>query len=394
MAFWRPYLRTDDPAAVATALVQAFWAGETLTLLDPGCSAAELRARIGDPALLERSLPWDGSGLPADAAARWDALGRRPGGALRLFTAGTTGAAKAVVLDWQRLTRGVRRGPHLADAVWGMAYRPTHMAGVQVILQALATDRPLHSLTGLDRATALARIRTAGITHICATPTFLRLLLPAEPPLTAVRQVTCGGEPLDAALEAALAAAFPTARLRNVYAATETGSLFAARGGWFRVPEAMQAQVRFAAGRLWLHRDLLGRREGGAGRSDMSDQSAAWYDTGDRVEVNPGDPAAFRFLGRAGAVLNCGGYSVAPEKVEAVLASHPAIRLAQVWGRPSSVTGTVLCARCVAAGPPPADADLRAWLRERLPAQEIPRRIEWVGDIGATRAGKISRRES
>jgi hypothetical protein len=46
----------------------------------------------------------------------------------------------------------------------------------------------------------LAAIASHAVTHISATPSFYRLLLPADRPLPGIRSVTLGGESADAGL--------------------------------------------------------------------------------------------------------------------------------------------------------------------------------------------------
>jgi acyl-coenzyme A synthetase/AMP-(fatty) acid ligase len=68
---------------------------------------------------------------------------------------------------------------------------------------------------------------------------------------------------------------------------------------------------------------------------------------------------------------------------------------AGVVGVPDDVLGQALVAHLVAAPghPIPTDDDLRAWLRDRGPRHEVPRRLVWhTSPLPRTDTGKLLRR--
>jgi acyl-coenzyme A synthetase/AMP-(fatty) acid ligase len=260
------------------------------------------------------------------------------------------------------------------------------MAGIQVLVQSLATGRPCVQLHGLSAEQVLERIQAMRITHLSATPSFFRFLLPAFKGRTpsSVLQLTLGGECFDPALAEQLRDAFPAARICNVYASTEAGSLFVSSGDCFEVKPALTQQVKVVDGELWIASDLLGK---GCVESD-------WYATGDRVEVLSSEPLRFRFAGRESATINVGGYTIYPEKIEAALCAHPAVAQAHVYGRPQALIGNLLMADWVAVveAPTPSERELRCFLSETCQAHEIPRILKEVNQLQHTPTGKILRR--
>ena len=148
---------------------------------------------------------------------------------------------------------------------------------------------PLVDLWGKARNEQAMLIERHGVTHLSATPSFYRLLLPLERPNPVVRRVSLGGEGSDEDLRARLRAAFPNAKISNIYASTEAGSLFISEGGVFTVPEGLVSQVRVREGALELHRSLLAEFTDGA--------AGDWYATGDQVEIVADAPLAFRLVG-------------------------------------------------------------------------------------------------
>lgn len=334
-------------------------------------------AQLNQPAVAARAAPMT-----------MEQLCRRAAGESRtrlgLFTSGSTGLPKLVWQTVANLARAVKISPRHGTAVWALAYRPTHIAGIQVFLQALANGCPLVDVCGLERAEIFAALERHGVTHLSATPSFYRLLLPADRTLPGVRSVTLGGESADARLMEKLAVLFPNARLHNVYASTEAGTLLVADGEVFAIAPGLEGRVEIHDGTMRVHRSLLGEFTAGA-------PAGEWYDTGDTVEVVGASPLRFRIVARARDWINVGGSKVNPHEVESVLEAHPAVARARVFGRKNSVLGQLLCAEVVARGAVPAEADLREFAGAQLQPFKVPRMFRFVDQIAATRTGKLSR---
>jgi acyl-coenzyme A synthetase/AMP-(fatty) acid ligase len=377
-----PVLRPDSTADALVGLVVAMVRQAPLRLVDGDFSAAEL-ANLGvtDVQLAARS-PLT-SPMPASLAEA-QALARAAAGfTLSLYTSGSTGLPKQVTHRRETLARTLREGPRHAGDVWALAYNPTHIAGIQVALQAFSNGNTLVDVFGLDRAATQDRLRRWAVTHVSATPTFYRLLLPLEAPLPSVRSLTLGGERADPDLIGRLKAAFPVARLHNLYASTEAGTLLVADGELFGIHPAVEGKVRVEDGQLLVARALLATFEGRQIEGD-------WYPTGDRVEIASDSPLRFRILGRTGDSINVGGAKVDPGEVEAALRAFPGVVEARVFGRPNSVVGTLLCAEYTSPEAL-AEPDLRSHLASRLQAHKVPRLIKRVETLAKTRTGKLSR---
>ena len=76
-----------------------------------------------------------------------------------------------------------------------------------------------------------------------------------------MRRVTLGGEKSDRQLYDSIGCIFPNAKINNVYASTEAGSLFGARGDAFRIPPELKDKFKVVDGELLIHRSLLGYSE-------------------------------------------------------------------------------------------------------------------------------------
>lgn len=304
---------------------------------------------------------------------------------ITIFTSGTTGQPKQVRHTVPTLTRSVRIGAGYRGQVWGFAYNPTHMAGLQVFFQAFENLNTLVNIFNRSRSEVNAVLESAAITHLSATPTFYRLLLPVEKTFEKVQRVTLGGEKSDRKLYDFIRQLFPCARINNVYASTEAGSLFAARGENFQIPENLSGKFRVENSELLIHKSLLGE-------SESFQYSGDYYRTGDLIEWVDESKGIFRFKSRKNELVNTGGYKVNPEEVEAVLLQLEGVQQAVVYGKPNSVLGNVLCAELkVLPGMELTEPQIRRYLQGKLQDFKIPRRIKFVEQFLLTRTGKIKR---
>lgn len=96
-------------------------------------------------------------------------------------------------------------------------------------------------------------------------------------------------------------------------------------------------------------------------------------------------------VGRADNMFVSGGENVSPEEIEEVLAQHPAVSQAAVFGIDDDRWGQVPMAVIVARGQPPAVEPLKEWLSERLARYKVPKRIGFADELPLTGAGKIDR---
>ena len=301
---------------------------------------------------------------------------------LTLFTSGTTGIPKKVVHKLSSLTRAVRMSEKHREDVWGFAYNPTHIAGLQVLFQALLNGNTVINLFEASREDVLSLIINHKITNISATATFFRMLLPLNDEFPTVKKLTSGGERFDSKLSDKLLKAFPNARIRNVYASTEAGTILESRDDTFSITD--ESLCRIIGNELQVHKSLLGEGD------ELDTKEDGWYATGDLVEVVEQNPIRFRFLHRKNEMINVGGNKVNPYEVEQALETHPLIRQAYVYGKANPVLGNVLMADVVVSDRV-SERDLREFLSPLLQPFKIPRIISFVQAIELTRTGKMKR---
>ena len=116
-----------------------------------------------------------------------------------------------------------------------------------------------------------------------------------------------------------------------------------------------------------------------------------WLPTGDAGDLSP--DGLLTIHGRIGDLIVTGGQKVWPASVEPLLASVPGVAAVAVVGRPDPRWGHEVTAIVVPSDPsrPPTLDELRATVREWLPAYAAPRRLELVERLPTTALGKIRR---
>ncbi len=103
--------------------------------------------------------------------------------------------------------------------------------------------------------------------------------------------------------------------------------------------------------------------------------------------------ASWTLRGRIKELINRGGEKISPERVEGVLASHPKVVEAAVFGVPDELYGETVGAAVVPdqSDAPTAD-ELTEFCRERLAAFEVPAGIALTDELPHTAKGSIDRR--
>jgi acyl-coenzyme A synthetase/AMP-(fatty) acid ligase len=281
--------------------------------------------------------------------------------ALWMQTSGTTGRPKWVEHPMTALLDGLKSGDS-ASAVWLLTYAASSFAGVQVILSALlgghclvcrASSDSLHTLVDL--------VARHAVTHASGTPTFWRgfLRLAGQRP-SPFRHITLGGETADAPTLQLLAQRYPQARIRHIYATTETGVVFTVSDGLPGFPAAWLGKElpTGLSASLSSNRTLLVHRPGA-----NKDCLSSYIDTGDVIELKAGR-ALFR--GRVDSLINIGGLKVFPEDVEAHILSLPEVSDVRISAQPSPITGCILTADVV-----PVDAHVSQDYLVRLLRQHL-----------------------
>ncbi|HUR75528.1 MAG TPA: class I adenylate-forming enzyme family protein [Sporichthya sp.] len=296
--------------------------------------------------------------------------------ALILFTAGTTGAPKAVALahrsviaNLHNLMAGANRLPHQLDSAPGprviLQSGPLfHVGGLQATMLNLLGGATVVFLEGrFDAGQVLDILERERVTVWGAVPTMASRLLEhpdvGKRDLSSVRSVTMGGAPVPPALLARLREVFPNARkgLSTIYGMTELGGTVASASG------ALMAEHPNTAGRPGRAVDLRIENPDGNGDGEITVRTPSqmlgyWTPEGVSDASDLIDAEGFLHTGDLGRIVDGllyvtgrlkdliirGGENVAPAQVEAALLTHPQVRNAAVLGRPDADLGEIVAA--------------------------------------------------
>jgi acyl-CoA synthetase (AMP-forming)/AMP-acid ligase II len=330
---------------------------------------------------------------------------------LMIRTTGTTGLPKAARHDWRILGKTVAGVRPMPEQRWLLAYGPQQFAGIQVLLHAAASQATLVAPFPRQPKDGLDALLIKGVTCVSATPTFWRFLLAEarsrKASLPPLEQITLGGEAAPGDLLEEIQTVFPGAKVSQVYASTEFGSITSVRDGkpglavdslWSESNPA--SNVRVAEGELWVRAGAgmlgyAGEPPSAAASADADEAETGageWRRTGDLVEI-VGDRVMFR--GRQSEVINVGGVKVHPLPVEDRITGLDSVALARVFGRPNKLTGAIVAVEIVPVGGAEcADVEgIRAQIKEAvadLPRAWQPRSVTFVDAI-ETKGGKTIR---
>lgn len=323
-----------------------------------------------------------------------------------LLTSGTTGAPKLVAHTLRSLTsafagRALEEG---ALPVWSTFYDIRRYGGMQIFLRALHAGSLVLSSAGEATTDFLARAAAAGVTHISGTPSHWRkALMSGAAERFSPRYVRLSGEIADQGILDALRTAFPQAVVAHAYASTEAGVGLEVRDGRAGFPATLtdksQSGIEIDVSRGTLRIRSPGNAIAYLGEGAPSLRDAEGFvDLGDRLELRDG---RYYFMGRSGGIINVGGLKVHPEEVEAVINSHPRVRMSLVRSRRNPITGAVVTAEVVLADAAAiaqeraederVRQEILAACRAALAAHKVPAAIRFVPSLEMSASGKLVR---
>lgn len=377
------YIKSVDTFEIFLELTAALFYGKDVELLDKDFSDIELKSFDLDSKVLhyEYLLKEEYPQIVTVDLLLKKIMNNADNVKIGIYTSGTTGKPKKFIHCVSSLLRNIKVSDVHSNDIWGLAYNPTHFAGVQVFLQALMNKNPIINIFDSNRVLANEILDKYECTNISATPTYYRNFIFSDmKPNNKIKGVTFGGERVNSEIMALASKKFPNAKIRNIYASTEIGSLLSGNGEYFSVPKHLKSKIMISSDRhLLIHRSLI----------NFIDMKQEWYDTNDIVELKGND--TFKILSRDSDFINVGGYKVNPVEVEEVIVSLPEVMDVVVYGRDNKVTGKIVAAD-IRLNYGYTEADMKKHLYQELKTKlqpfKIPRIIRIVDEIRENRSGK------
>lgn len=337
--------------------------------------------------------------------------------AVLLYTSGTSGRPKGVMLTAANLAANVRQVRtwvdfNPSDVMLGVLPQ-FHSFGLTVLtLLPLAVGcKVVYTAKFLPkRIVELARRHRP--TTLIAIPSMYNALLmvkdgkPAD--LEAVRFAVSGGEPLPKVVFEGFESKYGV-RLAEGYGLTETAPVtnwcrpeeFRPRTVGKALPEIDQRIVGPDGAVLPANHDGEVRMRGPnimRGYHNLPEETAKCFDehgyfrTGDMGRLD--DDGFLYITGRIKEMLIIGGENVFPREIEEVLNRHPSVKDSAVVGMSDESRGEVALAFVeLNEGHAFDGAALRAFCRDQLAQFKVPREIRWVDALPRNGTGKIVRRQ-
>jgi oxalate---CoA ligase len=418
-------IQQNGSARFFADLFAAWMVGAGAACLDPALTDAELKiiTAFVKPAVLavdrggrttNLSIPildLD-SAPPTTARVTWDFYPDDP--ALVLFTSGTTGNPKGVVLSFRALLARISSNiavigqdvlaralvtlpTHFGHGLIGNALTPL-MSGGEIVLHPL----------GVSLASNLGRIiDDYSISFMSSTPALWRVAKGhSQPPAgSSLVRVHVGSAPLPLQLWSDIAT-WSRAEVVNCYGMTETANWVA--GASSRVDGIAEGLV----GKNWgSHAAIMdddgviqptgcgeivvkspGLMSGYLDRPDLTAEVIrdGWFHTGDRGSVD--GSGRIWLTGRIKEEINRAGLKINPAEIDLLLERHPDIAEACTFAISDPVSGEAVAALVrFVNGRSTSPECLQAWCRERLRQAAIPERWIVVDEIPRNARGKVNR---
>ncbi len=333
--------------------------------------------------------------------------------AVLLYTTGTTGDPKGVMLTHANLrfagdASANLRGMAHGDTVYGVLPM-THVFGLASMIMAATYAGATIRLEPRFSAEKLYQALMDDVTILPAVPQMHALLMQYTRDKglerlqgSGLRYVSSGAAPLDPIWKKK-AEGFYGIALQNGYGMTEsTAGICATRNrigdpdiSVGRPLDGVEVRIDEAAegGGAGMGEVLTRGPHVMRGYYKAPDETAkvlgadGWLRTGDLGRIDA--EGRLHILGRSKELIIHGGFNVYPPEVEAALNDHPAVVQSAVIGRAVSGDEEVLAFAQVGAGADVDEAELMAYVAQRLAGYKRPARIVLAPSLPAAPTGKI-----
>lgn len=343
---------------------------------------------------------------------------------LQLYTSGTTGTAKGVILTHVQFDALLRVGGHWGfdtESVGLVAMPLFHIGGSGFALVCLSFGARVVLVADVIPDQLLATMADEGVTNAFLVPAVLQFLVgvpgAADRDWSKLRAIAYGASPITSTVLERVLDTF-RAPLFQVYGATETTGAITQLDPADHDPDGPRAHLMRSAGRpypwvelqavdpvtdevvepgsvgeIWIRSSQV--TPGYWARPEETAQALTddrWFRTGDAGYL---DADGYLFLtDRIKDMIVTGAENVYPIEVENVLAGHPDIADVAVIGIPDEKWGEAVKAVVVPRDGATIDTDaLLDWCKENIAGFKRPRSVDVVDALPRNASGKILKKD-
>lgn len=403
-----------------------------------GSVADMLYSQAGRFSLLKRIVAIEGD--PPDGWLTYESLLRSVGEstplrdtddlAMILYTSGTTGRPKGVMLSHDGLTSYPLENVTPADTEFEqralLSVPLYHVAGVQVLFASIYGGRTLVVESQFDPTEWLRLVEEERVTRATIVPTMLKMAMDHpdfdKRDLSSLEILTYGAAPMPQDLVCEAIQRLPAVRFINAFGQTETGATITAlppedhdlTGSPDLVAKRIRrltsiglplddVEVRLIAqdgsevpngevGEIVARgpRLMLGYWNDEANTAEALQDG--WLRTGDIGRID--EDGYVYLVDRARDFIKRGGEMISPQEVERTLREHPSIQDAAVIGIPDSYWGESVRAVVVTTrGDSPSEKELIEHCRSKLASFKKPESIVVVEKLPRNELGKVLKKQ-
>jgi len=337
--------------------------------------------------------------------------------ALCLYTSGTTGRPKGIVLTFNNL----RFFPEALEKLYGTndstvtgcILPMSHISGPILCNELVDKQSSLVIFDHLRPDAILATVEKHKVTWFHAVPPIFQALLKVphlkKYDVSSLRFIGMMGTSIPLALLKDFKKTFPSVSVIQGYGLTETspfitlvpfeyeqqkmGSIGAAvpHAEIKLVDEKGEEVPCGEAGELIVKGPMVMKGYHNNPEATRERIKNGWLYTGDLCRKD--EDGFYYYLGRKDDMIIVGGLNVFPSEIESTLVSHPQVVEAAVVGVPNRERGEVIMAFVVVApGFNLPEKELISFCRDRLVNYKVPKRIVVRDTIPKTSTGKIARK--
>lgn len=340
---------------------------------------------------------------------------------LQLYTSGTTGRPKGVVLTHFTYRRFMEMAVHVDGFSYDqgetvMIVMPLfHVAGTNVGFMGLAQGCRLVLIKDFAAGDALDIMQREQVAHAFLAPAMIQMML-TQPQAQAgafpdLRSIAYGASPIAEDVLKRARATFGC-KFVQFYGMTESagsgaylapsahdlpGKLTSCGKGWPGVDMAiLDGEGREMGdgeiGEIAIRGDIVMKEYWNRPDATRETLDGGWLHTGD---VGYRDADGYYFVhDRIKDMIVSGGENVYPAEVESAIMGCPGVADVAVIGVPDAKWGEAVKALIVPTAGQSVNADdVIAWARQKIAAYKAPKSIEFIPELPRNPSGKVLRRE-